>query len=58
MGEENRCPACGPVADGHTSCYCATHGRELIAECESFVAAWADNQLARIRTASVRAKAA
>jgi hypothetical protein len=51
MGEENRCPACGPVSDASTSRYCHTHSRELIAECERFVSAWATNQVTRIRTA-------
>jgi hypothetical protein len=54
MGEENRCPACGPVADGNTSHYCPTHDRELTAECERYVAAWATNQVARIRSANVQ----
>ncbi len=47
--KENRCPACGPVRDGTPAEYCPTHRRELIAECERYVARWAAVEVARTR---------
>jgi hypothetical protein len=51
MRDQNRCPLCGPVPDQASSLHCQTHRRDLLAECESYVAAWATTTADRLTAA-------